>query len=122
MAVLAACAQIAMPDATQGRRVYLDHCAACHGADGLGDGPAAEGLSPPPRDLTRLAAAPGGFSRAAVLSTVDGYVRQGHLPAMPAFGALLEGETVPLDTGDGRLTPTPRALAALVIYLESIQR
>lgn len=40
---------------------------------------------------------------------------------MPEFGALLEGDTVPVDVGDGVLTPTPRPLAALLAYLESIQ-
>jgi hypothetical protein len=39
---------------------------------------------------------------------------------MPEFGALLEGETVPVEV-DGTLTPTPRPLAALLAYLESIQ-
>jgi hypothetical protein len=53
---------------------------------------------------------------------IDGYDRTG-LPGqdMPEFGLLLEGETVPLDVGDGVLTPTPRPLAALMAYLESIQ-
>ena len=39
---------------------------------------------------------------------------------MPEFGADLSGDLVPLDI-DGVLTPTPRALAALLAYLESIQ-
>ena len=30
--------------------VYLSTCAPCHGADGHGDGPAAESLNPRPRD------------------------------------------------------------------------
>jgi hypothetical protein len=57
-----------------------------------------------------------------VLSVIDGYDRTG-LPGkeMPEFGALLEGDTVPVDVGDGVLTPTPRPLAALLAYLESIQ-
>ncbi|QBS36779.1 c-type cytochrome [Thermaerobacter sp. FW80] len=36
----------------QGRRVYETHCAACHGPEGRGDGPAAAGMLPPPADLT----------------------------------------------------------------------
>ena len=64
----------------------------------------------------------GAFPRARVLSVIDGYDRTG-LPGqeMPEFGLLLEGETVPVDVGDGVLTPTPRPLAALLYYLESIQ-
>ena len=37
---------IAAGDAT-----YVQHCQACHGASGLGDGPAGAGLDPPPADL-----------------------------------------------------------------------
>lgn len=36
----------------QGRVLYPTHCAACHGAEGRGDGPDAKGLSEPPADLT----------------------------------------------------------------------
>ena len=35
-----------------GARLYPQHCAACHGAEGRGDGPAAKGLPIPPADLT----------------------------------------------------------------------
>jgi hypothetical protein len=40
---------------------------------------------------------------------------------MPEFGALLEGDTVLADLGDGTLTPTPARLFALSQYLASIQ-
>ena len=36
---------------TIGNRVYTETCAACHGAQGRGDGPAAAGLDPPPANL-----------------------------------------------------------------------
>jgi hypothetical protein len=42
-------------------------------------------------------------------------------PGMPEFGALLEGDLIPFDSGDGILTPTPRKLVALLEYIESIQ-
>jgi putative copper resistance protein D len=35
-----------------GLRLYSEHCAVCHGAEGYGDGPAAAGLRPRPADLT----------------------------------------------------------------------
>ena len=35
------------PDLERGREVYAQRCAACHGAGGLGDGPAARGIDPP---------------------------------------------------------------------------
>ncbi|MCY4644001.1 MAG: c-type cytochrome [Bacteriovoracales bacterium] len=34
-----------------GRRLYLEHCYACHGIDGGGNGPASKGLLPPPRNF-----------------------------------------------------------------------
>jgi high-affinity iron transporter len=36
------------PDVLAARGLYSARCAACHGADGHGDGPAARGLAPPP--------------------------------------------------------------------------
>ncbi|KJS40680.1 MULTISPECIES: cytochrome c [unclassified Roseovarius] len=119
---VAACAQtISMPDASEGAVIYNANCAQCHGASGKGDGPWATDLSPRPADLTQLSKA-GVFPRARVLSVIDGYDRTG-LPGqeMPEFGLLLEGDTVPVDVGDGVFTPTPRPLAALMAYLQSIQ-
>lgn len=121
-AALAACAQtVSMPDAREGAAIYSENCAQCHGASGKGDGPWALSMTPPPADLTQLSTQ-GGFPRAHVLSVIDGYDRT-DLPGkeMPEFGLLLEGDTVPVDVGDGVLTPTPRPLAALMAYLESIQ-
>jgi high-affinity iron transporter len=48
----------APPDLTRGKALYAQHCAACHGAEGQGDGPAAKGLDPAPsnfHDLERMA-------------------------------------------------------------------
>ncbi len=36
----------------RGKAIYDRRCAWCHGAEGAGDGPAAERLNPPPRDFT----------------------------------------------------------------------
>lgn len=38
----------------RGARVYAANCASCHGANGLGDGPAAAGLNPRPANLAWL--------------------------------------------------------------------
>ena len=35
----------------RGEALYMDHCTACHGPDGAGDGPAAAALDPPPADM-----------------------------------------------------------------------
>ncbi|HYL87038.1 MAG TPA: c-type cytochrome [Candidatus Angelobacter sp.] len=38
-----------------GKEMYTEYCAACHGTDGKGGGPAAAALKAPPADLTTLA-------------------------------------------------------------------
>ena len=43
------------PDVAAGKQTYMDHCAACHGADARGHGPAASALKKPPANLTTLA-------------------------------------------------------------------
>jgi mono/diheme cytochrome c family protein len=119
--LITACTQISMPEAPEGQVLFAENCVQCHGPSGKGDGPWASSYSPRPADLTRLSN-DGVFPKARVLSVIDGYDRTG-LPGkdMPEFGLLLEGDTVPVDVGDGVLTPTPRPLAALLAYLESIQ-
>ncbi len=106
-----------------GRALFAENCAVCHGETGRGDGPAAAGLTPPPNDLTLLAAGNQGvFPLVAVMSQIDGYTRTSPDEAMPDFGALLDGPLVPVDTGDGVFTPTPAPLYALAEHLRSLQR
>ncbi|MFP4273662.1 MAG: c-type cytochrome [Paracoccaceae bacterium] len=124
-AVLVACMPMAeMPQPEEGRALFAENCALCHGPSGRGDGEVARDLGLRPPDLTAIAARNDGtFPRAEVLSTIDGYTKRdmpGH--DMPEFGALLMAETVPVDTGDGVMSPVPRPMAALMIYLESIQK
>jgi len=68
---------------SEGRSLYLGNCAACHGDSGLGDGPAAVGLSPPPTNLRWVLTRP---------IASDGYlmwaISEGGVPlgtSMPAF-------------------------------------
>jgi mono/diheme cytochrome c family protein len=39
---------------TDGKQMYTNYCAPCHGTDGKGRGPAASALKMPPTDLTAL--------------------------------------------------------------------
>jgi high-affinity iron transporter len=39
------------PDLQQAGRLFAQHCAACHGTEGRGDGPLAKGMEPAPSDL-----------------------------------------------------------------------
>ncbi|MDJ0820775.1 MAG: cytochrome c [Paracoccaceae bacterium] len=123
LTVLWACAEAEMPVASDGRALFMENCAVCHGADAKGEGPMARAMSEPPANLTLIAVRNGDtFPRARMLSVIDGYAKSDmDGPDMPEFGALLEGDLIPLDTGDGILTPTPRKLVALLEYLESIQ-
>jgi mono/diheme cytochrome c family protein len=45
--------------AVAGAEIYKTYCLACHGEQGLGDGPAGAGLSPKPQNLPELAATMG---------------------------------------------------------------
>ena len=119
-AALGACAaQSVMPGPQEGAALFAQNCAGCHGADARGGNLSGTGRAAP--DLTAIAMRNGGvLPRASVLSTIDGYAKGAHPGRlMPEFGASLEGEMVPVDI-DGTLTPTPRPLAALLAYLESI--
>lgn len=123
LALIGACAVQDMPEPVEGNIVYDQNCAVCHGVDGQGDGLLARNVTPAPPDLTLIAAgADGVFPRTAVLTKIDGYTRMEAVAGMPEFGALLQGDTVPVQLEDGSLSPVPRQLAALLTYLESIQR
>lgn len=67
------------------RALYLRYCAACHGADGRGDGPAALEMTPPPADLTRST-----LSREALVRAIEnGGAVSGHGSSeMPVWGAV----------------------------------
>jgi len=52
--------QTETPDVLAGKRTYMEYCAACHGENATGMGPAASALKAPPADLTTLAQRHGG--------------------------------------------------------------
>jgi mono/diheme cytochrome c family protein len=104
-----------------GEEDYIALCSSCHGASGIGDGPAAAGLSPRPADLTKLAAGNSGeFPLLAVMARIDGYTRAPGV--MPEFGQQFGEDLVPLETSPGVFTPTPPRLIALAVYVGSLQR
>lgn len=123
LALLVACTVPSMPEPSEGAAFFARNCQSCHGARGQGDGPLAAGLAVAPADLTLLARANGGaFPTARALSYVYGDPDDSHLVReMPEFGPEMADDLVPLEV-DGVLTPTPRVLAGLMAYMESIQR
>lgn len=113
----------AMPTRADGGAFFAANCASCHGADGKGEVTAANSLAVAPPDLTTLSAENGGqFPAARALSYIYGDPENSHLArVMPQFGGAMAEDLVPVEI-EGVLTPTPRELAGLLVYLESIQQ
>jgi len=103
--------------ASSGKEMFNAYCAACHGTEGIGNGPAASALKKAPADLTQLAARNGGkFPSAhvyAVLSEVDSPVHGSK--QMPVWGPLLS--SVSQSQGEVQLR-----INNLVNYVQSLQK
>ncbi|MBI4231486.1 MAG: c-type cytochrome [Planctomycetes bacterium] len=87
-----------MGDPARGAALYAMHCAGCHGAEGRGDGVAAEFLIPRPRDFTasefRIVSAAGGLPTSEDLLRVITEGMPGS--AMPSWGFLSEEDRLAL--------------------------
>ncbi|WP_136441768.1 c-type cytochrome [Pacificoceanicola onchidii] len=106
-----------------GRALYETHCATCHGVGGQGDGDLAGEFGVPVPNLTVLRESNGGvFPYEGVMAQVYGYPGRYHLGLMPEFGPDLEGAQVDLVTQTGQILRAPRALVALVDYIETLQQ
>ncbi|MDR3719728.1 MAG: c-type cytochrome [Bryobacteraceae bacterium] len=79
--------------ASSGKQMYRSYCAACHGNDGKGDGPASAALKSSPSDLTVLAKRNAGrFPALRVFTAINGDL---HVTAhgsrdMPTWGGVFE--------------------------------
>lgn len=108
--------------AQTGHEVYEANCAACHGADGRGEGIIAAELPVDSPDLTLLAAQNGGvFPTARVVEKIYGYPEDYPLQVMREFGSLLRGPAVRWADETGAEITTTRALRDVHDYLVSIQ-
>lgn len=103
---------------TEGARLFRTNCASCHGTTGQGNGPVAGLLRRRVADLTQIAAANGGtFPAARVHRIIDGRDVESHgVPEMPVWGDAFTRTT------NGSAAAVQARIAALVRYLESIQR
>jgi len=105
--------------ASSGKAMYVAYCAACHGKDGRGHGPAASALKAPPADLTGLAAIHGGeFPAHHVAQTILG---DSNNPShgskdMPVWGSIFGAIGT---KSDGMVRLRVRNLTK---YIESLQR
>jgi mono/diheme cytochrome c family protein len=99
------------------QNMFVAYCAACHGKDGKGDGPAAAALKVAPPDLTTLAKRNGGvFPKDRVYGTISGQVAiAAHgSKEMPVWGKLFHS----IDSNDSF---TLMRLKNLSDYVESLQ-
>ena len=72
--------------AENGPTLYKNHCVGCHGESGKGDGPAAVGLNPKPKDFTNCAAMAELADETALKAIKDGGQSVGISPMMPSWG------------------------------------
>jgi mono/diheme cytochrome c family protein len=102
--------------AFNGQAIYQDYCAACHGRDGKGDGPAARALKTAPIDLTQISHDHSGkFPEAAIRKIVLGEdMMPSHgTEAMPIWGKIF--------TKIGDPNTVEQRVDALLVYLRQIQ-
>jgi len=109
---------VAATSPTSGQEMYKTYCAVCHGADGKGNGPAAEALKVPPTDLTMLSKNNGGkYPSMKVSSAIRG---EANLPAhgtkeMPVWGQLF------WSMSHGHEGEVQQRVVNLDKYIESLQ-
>ena len=102
-----------------GAKLYMNHCAACHGADAEGGGPVAAVMQTTVPNLRTLAQRNGGtFPADSVTAYIDGReVKAAHGDRqMPIWGEVFRGP----EQGTAQRTIRER-IAALVEFLKGIQ-
>ena len=81
-------------DAEQGKKLYGQFCASCHGQSGKGDGAAAAALNPKPRDHTDKDYM-SKMSDADMLKVIkNGGASIGKSPLMPPWGGSLKDDQI----------------------------
>lgn len=81
-------------DAEQGKKIYGQFCASCHGQTGKGDGPASAALNPKPRDHTDKESM-SKLSDDDIFKVIkNGGASIGKSPLMPPWGASLKDEQI----------------------------
>jgi mono/diheme cytochrome c family protein len=103
---------------SSGKEMYHAYCAACHGADGKGDGPASSALKSRPADLTNLAKRNAGkFPELRVFGAINGdlSVTAHGSRDMPTWGAVFRR----MDGAD--VAGAKLRIRNLTKYIESLQ-
>lgn len=104
--------------AASGKQMYTSYCAACHGSDGKGGGPAASALKVPPPDLTALSKNNHGkfptYHVASVLGGESTPTAHGSKD-MPVWGPVF------WNMSQGHAGEVEQRIANLTTYIESLQ-
>lgn len=117
---LVACTQ--QDPRAQGKALFDNNCAACHGADARGNGPLAASSGLNAVDLTVLSSQNGGvFPIDTVITQIHGYPGRYLTGAMPEYHRVLDSPMVEWTTQDGTVIPTPKKVLAIAQYLETVQ-
>ncbi|MBF2053400.1 MAG: cytochrome c, partial [Candidatus Sericytochromatia bacterium] len=104
-------AEAPVPDPANGKKLYTQHCALCHGKTGQGDGMAGKSLKPPPRDFTQ-----GKFKFSKDDAGLLAFIKKGK-GAMPAWGKTLSVDILPsLKEGDSQATLTPMGYVSGAVF------
>jgi mono/diheme cytochrome c family protein len=108
----------AADDVTDGKAIYVQYCASCHGTKGDGKGPMAPVLTTPPTNLRLLSQKYGNPLPAEQIARfIDGRSDvKAHGPRdMPVWGERFNAQS------NGNESDTGTRIAKLVAYLQSIQ-
>jgi mono/diheme cytochrome c family protein len=77
---------------SQGKHLFLQYCATCHGDNGQGDGQNASNLTPPPPNLTASTNTRGTALLRKVIA--EGSASVGRSPLSPPWGRSLSGQEI----------------------------
>ncbi len=104
-----------------GKQMYVNYCAPCHGVEGTGNGPAAAALKRQPANLATLSRNNGGrFPSTHIVSVLQfGAANPAHGTAeMPLWGPMLGSMDTATNDADARAL----RIANLSRYLQSLQQ
>jgi mono/diheme cytochrome c family protein len=100
----------------EGRKLFIQYCATCHGAEAKGDGPTARALKKAPADLTKVEKVDGKFPSVRIQRIIagDDMLESHGSRDMPVWGTVLRQK---VGAGFARLE-----IYNLTNYIESIQQ
>lgn len=81
--------QPAFAGVEEGKKLFAQYCASCHGEKGKGDGPAAAMLNPKPKDLSNKANTIDKGDEFLLKVIKGGGAAAGLSPIMPSWGAAM---------------------------------